>query len=358
VNPEVLKSDGRPATATAVHPILPEALGGPSHAQRRAAAWMLVLCSFLWGTSFPTVHALGLLQLGQFSEGARSTWFFASLTVTVRFGLSAAILALLILPRLRGMTRLEVRQGVEFGLFGAGGLLLQTDGLAHTSASTSAFLTQCYCVFIPVLVTLRDRRRPSALVLFGCAMVFAGVAVLSGLDLRTFFHDFHVGRGERETILSALFFSGQILWLEKPRYAKNDVTRFSLVGFVVMSLATLPVAIFTAPSADAPIRAYSSGAAVGFLAILVVICTLGGYMIMTSWQKYVPATRAGLIYCLEPVFTSVMAMVLPGLYSTWAGISYVNESVDWHLAVGGGLILAANLVVLLNPAPRARSPEP
>jgi hypothetical protein len=39
-------------------------------------------------------------------------------------------------------------------------MLLQTDGLRFTAASTSAFLTQFYAILIPVYVALRSRRNP------------------------------------------------------------------------------------------------------------------------------------------------------------------------------------------------------
>ncbi len=346
VNRDSLAGDGR----TSELPTGLREVPGAAAAGGRLAAWMLILCSFLWATSFPSVRALSLLQTSILPEG--STWFFTSLGVTLRFGLSALALAILAGPRLRGMTRSEIHHGVGFGLFGAGGILLQMDGLAHTSASTSAFLTQCYCIFLPLLVTLRDRRWPSPAVLVSCVMVFAGVVVLADVDLR----GMKMGRGEAETILATLFFSGQILWLERPSYVEADVVRFSLVSFAVMGIAPLPLVFSTAPGIEAPLRAYSSWAAAGFMGILVVICTLGGYMLMTRWQKHVPSTRAGLIYCMEPVFASLLALVLPGLFSRWAGIEYPDEDITWHLLVGGGLIIAANVLILLVPA-RRRGPR-
>jgi drug/metabolite transporter (DMT)-like permease len=215
------------------------------------------------------------------------------------------------------------------------------DGLAYTAASTSAFLTQGYCIFIPCWVVLLNRRWPSLKIILSVALVLAGVAVLADLNFRAL----KLGRGELETLIASLFFTAQILTLEHPRYAANRPVQFSIVMFLGMALFTAPLLWATAPNFAACVHAYSSPAACGFMAALILVCTLAGYMIMNRWQKLVTATEAGLIYCLEPVFASALALFLPALFSVWAGINYPNEILTARLLLGGALVTAANFLL-------------
>jgi drug/metabolite transporter (DMT)-like permease len=195
--------------------------------------------------------------------------------------------------------------------------------------------------FIPVWVALVHRHLPKPKVVVSLVLVLVGLAILADLDLRTL----KLGRGETETLISSLFFSGQILLLEHPRHAANDPLRFSFVMFVGMALLCVPGVWLTAPNPAACYRAFASPAAWGFLATLVLVCTLGGYLFMNRWQRDVPATEAGLIYCIEPVITSGLALFLPGLISRWTGIHYPNETLTARLLIGGGLVTAANVLL-------------
>jgi drug/metabolite transporter (DMT)-like permease len=56
------------------------------------------------------------------------------------------------------MTASEWRQGIGLGCMCGLGSLIQMDGLNHTAASTSAFLTQFSAVLLPIYAALRDRR--------------------------------------------------------------------------------------------------------------------------------------------------------------------------------------------------------
>ena len=309
------------------------------HAYRLKAIQMLVLCCALWAVSFPTTKALALAQQA-LVPGANS-WFLASLLVVFRFALAALGMALLSVRTVRDVTRPEIWQGLGLGFFGGAGILLQVDGLAHTSASVSAFLTQGYCVFIPLWVALRGRRWPGPRIFLACALVMAGAAFLAGLD----WGHLRLGRGEFETLLSSVFFAGQILWLERPGFAQNNVNHFSAVMFAVMTLMALPVTLLTTRQPADWARAFSTGATLGFLAILILVCTFGGYLLMNHWQRRVTATEAGLIYCLEPVFASALALILPAVFSRCAGIDYANERLTASLLIGGGLITAANVLV-------------
>ena len=55
---------------------------------------------------------------------------------------------------------------------------IQTDGLAYTEASTSAFLTQAYCVLLPLWLVLRSRRVPARRQIGDTARVVVGTVVL------------------------------------------------------------------------------------------------------------------------------------------------------------------------------------
>jgi drug/metabolite transporter (DMT)-like permease len=238
-----------------------------------------------------------------------------------------------------------VKQGLGLGLFGAAGLILQMDGMAYTHASTAAFLTQGYCVWIPIWFALRHRRRPGLNTMGATLLVIAGAAVLNDVGAG----NLRLGRGELENLLGSVFFAAQILWLEKQEFAGNSVLRFSWVMFATMAAVSLPLTLALASSPAAALSAYASPAAWVLMAGLTLFCTLLTFLLANRWQPEVPATEAGLLYCTEPVFTSAVTLVLPGLISRWSGIAYPNELLTWNLLLGGGMIIAANVWMQLRP---------
>lgn len=302
---------------------------------------MLVLATFFWALSFPVIKSIMLLH--GVLLGEEGTWFSTLYTVAPRFVIATGLL-LALYPGAWRMTRAEFVQGLAIGVFAAAGLLFQNDALHYTSASTSAFLTQFYAITIPIWLALRARRNPGVVVWTSCALVLAGVANLGGFDWRTL----QLGRGEWETLLASLFFMGQILWLGKAEYAGNRPERVTLVMFAVQALVFCALAGVTAPSVTALVKPWTSGSWLGLTAILAVLSTLGSYLLMNHWQPKITPTEAGLVYCIEPIFASVLALFLPALFSAWAGVHYPNERATWTLLIGGGLITAANVLLQTN----------
>jgi len=300
---------------------------------------MLLLATTFWALSFPMMKSLGIAQQKLLPEAG--TWFLTWLGVLYRFGIAGCIMALVLRKQLCSLTKLELEQGMGLAVFGAGGILFQMDGLAYTAASTSAFLTQAYVVFIPIWVAATHRRWPAPKVIASVMIVVIGLAILAGVTL----NNLKLGRGESETLICSLLFTGQILWLERPRYAGNRPLHFSTVMFLGMALLCLPGVLLTAPDLAACFHAYASLPSVGFMAVLIVVCTLGGYLFMNRWQRDVTATEAGMIYCIEPVIVSVLSLFLPACISTLAGIDYPNESITTKLILGGGLVTMANVLL-------------
>lgn len=304
-----------------------------------------MLTTALWAFSFPINRALLMVQQQMLPES--STWFLSALCIGHRFGSSALVMLVWCLPTLHRLTWLEVWQGLGLAVFATAGLIFQMDGLAYTDASTSAFLTQCYCLILPLWVALVDRRWPTPVVLASCVLVLVGVAVLSDLDWRRL----HLGRGELETLIASVMFAGQIIWLQRGAFARNNVNHFTLVMFVLIALGSWSVAAVSRHGVGDWARAYSTAPTLLFLAVLALFSTLAGGLLMNHWQPKVTTVQAGLIYCAEPLFASLLALVLPAWCSRLAGIQYANEVVGLSLLLGGGLITLANVLVQLQPAP-------
>ena len=299
----------------------------------------LTLACLFWGLSFPASKALTLLYLKHIPD--EPSWFAVGLQGTLRFGIAGVIMVLFSWRHLRSLTAREISQGLWLGLFGGVGMIFQVDGLAYTPASTSSFLTQTYCILVPLYHAIVARRFPRPVQLLATAGVVAGIAILSKID----WTQFRLGRGECETLLSTVFFTGQILVLDAPRFFQNRTKMVSSVMFLSAGLAFAIVAILSNHS----INSYKIAAGIGeqfyLIAILVVFCTLLAFNLMNRCQKYIPASEAALIYTMEPVSTSFFAIFLPLGLSRLVGIDYENEQLSMYLLIGGGLILAANLVM-------------
>jgi len=304
---------------------------------------MLLLGNLLWGVSFPLIKSLVLLQERLVPGG--SSWFLTVSTMLPRFTFGALVLGLICFRAVRTLTRSEFRQGLGLGLFALAGMIFQNDGLQFTSASTSAFLTQFYAIMIPAWLALRARRSPSWVVWLCGALALAGMAVLARLD----WHDLKLGRGEWETLISSVFYMGQILWLGRPEFAANRALPVTTLMFVVLATGSGVMSVALAPAGAPMLALWTDPTWLGYTLILTAACTLAAFTIMNKWQPFITTTEAGLLYCSEPVFTALLALFLPAWFSLWGGLDYLNETLGVNLLVGGGLITLANVLIQMKP---------
>jgi drug/metabolite transporter (DMT)-like permease len=277
-----------------------------------------------------------------------STWFVAATTVVVRFGSGALVLASCGFSR---PTAREVRQGLALGIFSGVGMVLQMDALNFSSASTSAFLTQGYVVILPIVAALSTRQAPRAKTIL-CVMASAtGLAILSGFDWVAL----RLGRGETETLLAACAFAVQIWCLDQPSFRENRPRVVTTIMFACVAGLLLPVSLLTMRTlADV---GFLLGAPIAMLLVflLTVPCTVIAFSLMNRYQPDVSASEAGVIYGAEPLFASVLALFLPQLFATVAGIAYANERLTLRLILGGGLVVAANVLLQVPWSPFAPS---
>jgi len=123
--------------------------------------------------------------------------------LALRFGLGALALVVVAGRRLR-MSRRTLLAGILLGLLYGAGQILQTVGLAHTSASVSGFITGLYVVATPLLAALLLRARVGASTWLAAGLATIGLGVLS-------LNGFSLGFGELLTLISALVYAGHIL---------------------------------------------------------------------------------------------------------------------------------------------------
>ena len=115
--------------------------------------------------------------------------------------------------------------------------------------------------------------------------------------------------------------------------------------FSVVALVMLPIVVATTVHPLDAFRAHSTWPTAAIALYLTVACTLVACTLMNYWQRHVSSTHASLIYCSEPLFTSVFALFVPAFISRVSGIDYPNECLSNRLILGGGLIMGANLLV-------------
>jgi drug/metabolite transporter (DMT)-like permease len=310
------------------------------------AVWWLIAATAALGLSFPLQKMLAMQQ-HKLAPMAGS-WFLTSWITCLR-SLIAALALLLWKPNLlRELTPLERQQGALLGFIGGLGLMLQSNGLVYTNASTSAFLTQTYCVLLPIWDCLSRRTNPSWKQVGCTGLVLWGISILSGFDWRTL----HMGRGEWETLGGALTSTVWIILVGQPRYAANRTMPVMLLMFLCFALCSAPVAAFAAPLWADLVQVVASPTVVIQLGVLSLFCTVFVYWCQNVWQPKLPVTEAGLIYCIESVWAASFSLFLPEILSHWTGVFYANESLTGALLAGGFLITGANVLLQMQWSPR------
>ena len=99
--------------------------------------------------------------------------------LAVRFVIAAVVMAVVFRRQVRRLPRRPCLRGLGLGVVYGLAQILQTEGLARTSASVSGFVTGMYVVLTPVLGPVLLRQRPAGSTWVAVVLSTAGLAVLS-----------------------------------------------------------------------------------------------------------------------------------------------------------------------------------
>lgn len=267
-----------------------------SHPAARRAVLALIGASFLYGATFVVIKS----ALESIEPMAFVAW---------RFLIGAVVLLAIAVPRGRQIWR----DGAVTGLALFAGYILQTSGLAATSASNSALITGMYVVLTPLLAALFQRRPPTGWVMGAAAASFVGIFLLTDTD------GVALSRGDLLTLGCALAFALHIIALA--RYAhRHPVVPYTGVQLTVVAMLAFPATWLTEGFATPDVSVW------GALVVTGLGVGIGAFLLQVWAQTVVGPSTAAVILAAEPAFAVATAWVvlderLDG--SGWAGTALV-----------------------------------
>jgi drug/metabolite transporter (DMT)-like permease len=288
---------------------------------------------------------LAFLALLTMTAAWGSTFFLIKDVVTripvpdllaIRFAIASLALALIAAPRLR-ISRTVIAYGAVLGLLYGFAQILQTAGLAHTSASVSGFVTGLYIVATPLLTALLLRRRIPRLTWLAAILATIGLGVLA-------LHGFALGYGELLTLLAAVIYASHIVALG--RFSTPETTLgLSLVQLIMITVVTAIAAWW--PTAGSPGSIQLPSNAHDWLIVLYLALIASAMtMVLQTWaQAHIEPSRAAVIMAMEPVWAAAFAVALGG------------ETITLRMIIGGLAIVSAMYLVERPAGRRAQTPS-
>lgn len=246
----------------------------------------------------------------------------------LRFAVASVALYLVYRRRL---TRAAVWPGIATGLFLFAGYAFQTVGLKYTTASKSAFLTSLSVPMVPLAGALVYRLVPKRFEVLGVVVASIGMVLLTAPA------DFSgISKGDLLSFFCAVSFAGQVVAVSHASGKGNfetlalvQMVTTSLLSFATFAFLETPVLRLTAPVLWA-------------VPLTGLLASALAFSVQAWAQQFTSATRAAIIYALEPVFAWI---------TSWC---FLGEGLGLRESFGAVLILAGILVVELK---RSQPPE-
>ena len=282
----------------------------------------LLTVAATWGSSFPLTKSL--------LERMTPLNFLA-----VRFTIAGTLMMVVFFRFVRALSRRSLGHGVILGVTYGIAQIVQTTGLSHTSASVSGFVTGMYVVLTPICAAVLLRTSIGRRVWAGALLATIGLAILA-------LSGFHIGFGEAITLASAVIYALHIIGLG------SWSTGRTAIGLAAVQIACVGlVSLIGATIAD-PGGLTLPGDTFDWVALLYMAVVSGALaMIVQTWaQAHLAPSRAAIIMSTEPGWAAVFS------------ITFLDEPLTWRIAVGGGLMLAAMVIVETGPRAPEHAPHP
>lgn len=245
--------------------------------------------------------------------------------VGLRFTSAGILLSLVLLPRMiKRVDARHIKVGLILGFFVGITYLLNTTGLAYTTAANSSFLTSTYCVFVPFISWALMRKRPTAFNLSAAALCFIGIALVA----MPIGGSFTIGLGDALTLASAVSCGLHIVLISKFAPGSDMMVLTALQFLVAGAMAVCWAALNGPPP---PLEVFDKEM-MGSLVYLVVGATCITLLLQNIGLAHVDPAPGALMLSTESVFGVI--------FSIWL----LGEVLTVQIVVGFVLIFIAVLV--------------
>lgn len=269
---------------------------------------LLFIVTIIWGGGFLATNS----ALDSFSP------FY---TLMIRF-LGASIFPLLLsMKKLKTLELGDLKQGCIAGIYLFLAFAFQTFGLQSTTPSKNAFLTATNVVFLPYLVWIIYRQKPTKKQILASFTCVIGIGCLT-LDPS----NLNLGTGDLLSLLCAIFFALHIIKLSRLSHM-DAIVLTSLQMLSAGILGGIAALLFEQPPQQI------SGQALGGILYSIFIATLLAYLLQTIGQKYTSASSASLILSLEAFFASLFSFL------------FLKERFTL-LMIGGALLIFLSIIYI------------
>jgi len=218
----------------------------------------------------------------------------------VRFAVAAVLVGMYTWKDIRASSRRSLKAGLVLGILLGIAFALQTVGLTYTSASRAGFLTGTMVVFTPLLQLLVERRKPDVANLLGVVIVGAGLYVFFSPGAGGF------GLGDVLVLLCAIVFAFYIVYLDIFTHEHFD-REIVAIQFIVTSA----IGFLLSPFLDSS-PVHFTGSVLLSVLYLALFASAIAIFVQSKYQRETTPTHAAIIFTMEPVFASLLAMLILG----------------------------------------------
>lgn len=262
---------------------------------------MLLLTAFVWGSSF-VAQSVGMQEIEAFTFNGIRTLLGAAVLfpfIIIRDHVNGKNMSDDEIQDKRLADKRVIRSGFILGIVFCGASNFQQFAFYYSASGKIAFITALYMFFVP-LFGLFLHKRVSVLTWICIAFGFLGLYFLS-IDPTNVSA---INQGDILAFICAILYAAHILLIDQ--YVSDvDGTKLSCMQFIVSGIIScILMFIFESPNFGS-----IENAAIPLLYSGVMSCGLA-YTFQIIGQKYVDATIASLLMCMESVFAVLSGAVI------------------------------------------------
>lgn len=263
----------------------------------------LLLVALIWGTTYvATKDIVSSVPVMQF--------------LFIRFLLTTLLMLPLTLDAIRKADRDTWMAGIVFGLFLLAIFILETYGVANTSAANAGFIISLFAVMVPLIQSIIYKKRPKMTLLFAIFLSVLGTALLT-------LHGYHINIGDFLVLGAAFCRAVQMIFTKRMTDGKKmNSGALTTIQLGIVAIGSGFVSMFH--HSDLHLT-FSFWLITGYLA---VFATMFAFFVQITMIRRTSPSRVAVLMSSEPIFAAVASILILG------------ENLSIVALIGGACIVA------------------